>query len=286
MKKVLTLVFNIFIWVLFGISIILFIFGVVSPIAVHLLFNPGKPILDFNLEVTKEIGAVGDWLGGSATPFLTAASFLILLAAYLAQKQELSLTRKEFSAQHDTFKHQKYDNTFFNLLNLHQQNIERLYFSESVQVRTGIYEEDKYQLNEYSANKAINFFYKYIKDQFKYEEGYRENLIVFDFFKHKGIYLNSILVNIDFMFEFIETHDDEDSKKMYYNLLIAQISDQLLVIYLLWVPTISEKESTNKILLLKKLKMITIILTRKLGHDSPKIYTLLARTYENESPTT
>ncbi|THF74128.1 putative phage abortive infection protein [Cohnella fermenti] len=76
----------------------------------------------------KDLGPIGDWLGGSSTPFFTVASFFILVAALIAQMAELRATREEFAQQNKEFKEQnqlmsiqRFESTFFQMVSLHHQ---------------------------------------------------------------------------------------------------------------------------------------------------------------------
>lgn len=87
---------------------------------------------------TSTLGTVGDLLGGSMTPFLTLASFLMLIATVLMQKEELKLqreelaaTRGEFKEQNNTLTIQRFENTFFHMLSLHNE------ITNSIEVNDG-----------------------------------------------------------------------------------------------------------------------------------------------------
>jgi len=60
-------------------------------------------------------------LGTTATPFVSAAAFLLLVSANIMQRKELTLQRKELTATRDVFTEQsktmslqRFENTFFN----------------------------------------------------------------------------------------------------------------------------------------------------------------------------
>jgi hypothetical protein len=85
------------------------------------------------IKVDKEVrGTFGDMFGGLNTLF-SGFAFLGIIITILLQKKdlklqsdELKLTRKEFEIQNDTLKTQKFENTFFNLLNIHHQIVENI----------------------------------------------------------------------------------------------------------------------------------------------------------------
>lgn len=66
-------------------------------------------------------GATGDFLGGILNPtFAFLALFMLLATLYQTQK-DLTLTRKELADQVSTQKQQRFENTFFSLLDQHNK---------------------------------------------------------------------------------------------------------------------------------------------------------------------
>ena len=93
----------------------------------------------------QNLGPIGDWLGGSSTPFFTLASFFILVAALLAQMAELKATREEFSQQNKEFKEQnkllgiqRFESTFFQMVSLHHQIINSVENVEEIMDYSGM----------------------------------------------------------------------------------------------------------------------------------------------------
>jgi len=85
------------------------ILGLIMPFGLqYIYFN--KFLL---LEITAQgqLGPVSEWLSGIITPFIALASYILLYRTYYSQKEELRLTRK-------TMDQQKFETTFFNMLNL------------------------------------------------------------------------------------------------------------------------------------------------------------------------
>lgn len=67
----------------------------------------------------NDLSNAGDWLGGTSAPLFSLAGFILMYAAYKAQKEELALTRqemndtrKELKTQNETLSHQRFENTF------------------------------------------------------------------------------------------------------------------------------------------------------------------------------
>jgi hypothetical protein len=105
------------------------------------------------LEIGKrsftEFGAVGDWLGGSSVPFLTLATLLIAFSTFLEQgkefkltREEAKLTRAEAAIQNDSVAMQRFENTFFLLLE---------------EVRNRHEEQMYYTIGEHEFNKYRNY---------------------------------------------------------------------------------------------------------------------------------
>lgn len=124
---------KIFHW-LIGIAILLGVWGFANPFIIGWYFKDKS-----GYEMYKDFGPVGDWIGGSSTPIITLASFIILIAAFLAQKQELqstreelNLTRKEFKDQNTTLSKQRFENTFFHLVTLHHDIVNSIEHTEEV----------------------------------------------------------------------------------------------------------------------------------------------------------
>lgn len=105
------------------------------------VFN--SPIL-ININLSSNILAFGEWFSNISTPLLSASAFLVLMAAFNAQREdlqltkdelaltreELVLTREEFHQQNQTMSLQRFENTFFQMLTLHHQIVDSIHYSE------------------------------------------------------------------------------------------------------------------------------------------------------------
>lgn len=144
---------------------IVFVFiSILAPWIVNLLVSgdlnikneEGKWVEMSFAEKLGSLGTVGDWLGGSTLPWLTFATTFLLIETSIMQRRQLHLQRKEmeenarmlsnqielqkeemqktnqeFNLQNETMKIQRFENTFFNMLSLHNQLIEKITFTES-----------------------------------------------------------------------------------------------------------------------------------------------------------
>lgn len=132
------------------------IFAILLPLGIYIFRNKR------NYSTLDTLGPVGDFFGGSTIALFNIASFLMLVAAIVMQKEELSLqrkevraTRKEYEITNLTMKKQQFDSTFFNMINL-QQNILRDIKYKDQQGRDAIkalYKELKRVYNQEIYNK-------------------------------------------------------------------------------------------------------------------------------------
>jgi hypothetical protein len=74
----------------------------------------------------QQLGQVGDWLGGTITPFMTAISVILLFLTYRSQKDELEAVKKEVKEQQVSQKLQRFEHQFFQHLTFHEQIIDSL----------------------------------------------------------------------------------------------------------------------------------------------------------------
>lgn len=97
-----------------------------------------------------ERGQIGDMFGAVNALFSGLAFAGIIYSIKQQQKEleltrkeyelnrtELELTRQEFNEQNKTLKQQRFDNTFFNLLSIHQENISQLHHDHLSTTYTG-----------------------------------------------------------------------------------------------------------------------------------------------------
>ncbi|MFP9126790.1 putative phage abortive infection protein [Niallia sp. BSM11] len=113
-------------------------------------------------ENLADLGAVGDFIGGTTVAFLTASSVVLLLATIIMQRKEIKISqqsieelvkqteasvkqaeeaRKETQITNETMKKQQFETTFFNMINLHHNILKEI------------------QIEEFSGRAAIEYFY-------------------------------------------------------------------------------------------------------------------------------
>lgn len=209
---------------------LIFRFALLSTAVVFLL----NLVLRFDFLPSSEwkLGEFGDFLGGVLNPILTFLMFVGLIITIVIQKTELSLARTEFKRtanalqeQSESSKKQVIENTFFNLLNIHNETLNSLRFdSENLRCALNI-KEDK-ALGRAVFSSILTWMHDESDTQ-KTHENYTsfqdtENHVVGHYFR--GLY--QILKFID------ECGLPDNDKNRYSRLLRAQLStDELAVLY-------------------------------------------------------
>ncbi|MBY0027950.1 hypothetical protein H7K20_12645 [Priestia aryabhattai] len=111
-----------------------------------------------NYKTLANIGAVGDFIGGTTVAFLTASSVVLLLATIIMQRKEIKISqqsieelvkqtassvkqaeeaRKETQITNETMKKQQLETTFFNMLSLHHQIVNSIKITDLRNTYTG-----------------------------------------------------------------------------------------------------------------------------------------------------
>lgn len=102
-------------WII--LSVILSIIGVLSIFIPWSEFD-GLRIWKWHLE-TKDYGLLGNFVNGICAPILALATILLIFRTYILQREELSKTSIALSSQ-------RFENTFFGLLENHQRIVEAM----------------------------------------------------------------------------------------------------------------------------------------------------------------
>ncbi len=158
---------------------------------------------------------------GSVNALFSGLAFAGVIYAILLQREELGLqreelikTRAEFQKQNETLKKQRFENTFFSLMDLHNDIIAAL----RVQ-RTG---------SEYTGRECFLFLYREFQDTFarisRENPGTPESQKITDaynqFFGSWQSYTGHYFRTLYNIVKFVK-HSDATSKQMYMNLLRA-----------------------------------------------------------------
>jgi hypothetical protein len=202
-----------------GISIIFILVAFSMPILIYLRYREYR-----DYSGLAGLGPVGDFIGGSTMAFLNLASFLMVVAAIIMQKEELSLqreevkrTREEYQKTNITMKKQQVDNTFFNMVKLHNDIVNAIELKEKKGriCLKEIYEWLGYSIESNSTELELV--------QSQYNSFYES-------FEHiLGHYFRNLYRIVKFI---DESELTEIEKKNYLGILRAQLSkEELLLIF-------------------------------------------------------
>ncbi|MDG0768210.1 putative phage abortive infection protein [Bacillus halotolerans] len=166
---------------------------------------------EFSLDGIKSLGAFGDFFGGTTVGLFNLSSILLVLVAVIIQRKELKETRSQFQKQ-------QIDNTFFNMINLHNQIVSELEISGN---------KGKYALNH--LNKEVKSRYKTVLSEDK-----KEKILQSYEYLYKNYYFGHYFRNMYRIMKFIDRTKElsEDEKRNYIGILRAQLSTgELLLIF-------------------------------------------------------
>lgn len=231
------------------------------------------------IDVSKkvdELGQMGDFFGGILNPTLAFLSFCLLLITIKIQSKELKNSTEELAKssealteQSKSLKIQNFENTFFNMLNLHNEIITNL---SLVMLKKHFDEKDYEYISSRSNNEKLaenNRIYKYTilnkKVNVKEVQDYNGKKVISKLFEIANTYIKDNIEqsinklynnfyleyneitghyfrNIYQILKFIDTQEvlkDENeekefkNKKFYANILRSQLSNSELALLLL-----------------------------------------------------
>ncbi|CAI6221437.1 putative phage abortive infection protein [Bacillus subtilis] len=187
--------------------------AVITPFLTLLFVWLFRKTIDFD-----NLGPVGDFFGGTTVGLFNLASILLVLATVKMQSIELKETRIEFETTNKTLIKQQFDNTFFNMINLHNEIVSSLHISDH---------QGKYALSY--LNSQIKSYYGTVQLDDKRARIVRsyESFYAKYYFGHYFRNMYRILKFID------ETEElSVSEKKNYIGILRAQLSTgELLLIF-------------------------------------------------------
>lgn len=138
-----------------------------------------------NYSTYGDLGPIGDYIGGTTVAILTAASVLLLLATILMQRREIKISqrgieelvkqteasvkqaeeaRQEAVITNETMRKQQFESTFFNMINLHRNLVDRMKTEKTEGYH--VFEESLKSLYEY----YIDVTHKSFKQRFIVDE--------------------------------------------------------------------------------------------------------------------
>ncbi|KLE08116.1 hypothetical protein AF79_09140 [Aliarcobacter butzleri L354] len=276
-----------YIWlVLFGGFLILVIIG-----GSYFYYQYSNIFLD-NEKILGNLGVAGDFLAGMLNPIFAFLSFCLLLITIKLQDKELKNSTKELKKsskalkkQSKSLKIQNFENTFFNMISLHNEIVN----SSSLSVLKKYFELIPETVHSFRLNSIIpedrkKYFYRIgdLKVNIEEDKEYNGRKTLYQLFtilnqfikdyiysnnnQAIGLYnafhseysqiINHYFRNIYHILKIIEEEDDFDidKKKYYTNILRAQISNYELA--LIFMNAIYRKEDSKLFPLLVKFEFM------------------------------
>ncbi|WNL28149.1 putative phage abortive infection protein [Arcobacter cryaerophilus gv. pseudocryaerophilus] len=225
-----------------------------------------------NENSVESLGQFGDFLGGTLNPIFAFLSYCLLLITIKIQnkslktsQEELELTRMELSKsatalqeQSNSIKIQNFENTFFNMINLHNEVIRNIKINTNMK----FYPEKEYPYNaflstdsfiksnefdygKYAINTIVQRLDTFSSECSKYK---LFNHIYNSCYENIQIHLGQYFENIYEIFNFIYSNKslNYNQKKMYVNLFRAQFSSMELRLLFYHCASNLEKENFKK----------------------------------------
>jgi hypothetical protein len=186
-----------------------------------------------------DLGPFGDFLAGSTVPLFTLVSSIgVILTLRMQQKQlemqreelqnsivEMQETRKVMIEQGETMTLQRFESTFFNMLNLHSTIIKSLSISDDIGTRFTERETFKVLVRQIAARYNNDGYQSQKKELYKvadeldfaYRAVYNNNEPMFgQYFKNLGI-----------MVKFVDASNiSNENKQMYMEMIKSQFSSK------------------------------------------------------------
>lgn len=192
---------------------------------------------------STERGTLGDMFGTVNSLFSGLALAGIILTILLQrkelklQREELSDTREEFKTQNETLKLQRFENTFFNLLNLHHQIVSGIDYRYYKSFGPFKRNEEK-EIVIINGRDVFKYFYNEMKDRLSYEDYTKHYLNAYENVQTDfGHYFRNLYRMIKLVDEtnFTQNHTNELKKEefkiryQYICIIRSQISDYELL---------------------------------------------------------
>lgn len=220
-------------------------------IAILMLFFPYFKLNNIRVGQFKLIipdyDKLGTFISGVTAPFLSLAAFVLLYLTYKSQKEELADSKKILKEQNTTQQTQRFETTFFNLLNLHHSIVTNI----DLEIKEKHTDQWKgthwYETEIKKGRDCFLTFYSGFKTAYKRNKSNnskREGTLLvedteittvkkayFEFFEKHHYDLGHYFRNLYHLIKFIDKSDMPD-KQMYVSLVRAQLSShELLLIF-------------------------------------------------------
>lgn len=198
--------------------------------------------------MSDDLGKFGDSFGALNTLF-SGLAFVGLIYAILLQREdlriqskELELTRQElraqrgeFAEQNATMRIQRFENTLFNMISMHNQILESIVIFQKQTIGWNASSEEHIR---YSGSAAFRIIYEDFKTQYENERKSNKNDVESInnsynniFTKYREI-LPHYLRSLYRIFKFIDETNQIETKKFYTDIVRSKISDpELMILY-------------------------------------------------------
>ncbi|WP_413498882.1 putative phage abortive infection protein [Buttiauxella gaviniae] len=187
----------------------------------------------------QKLGTFGDFIGGVANPLLTFLTFICLIKTIFMQRDELALTRTEYSETKKVLRTQSVENTFYNGVNLHHElvnnlkmnftrlNLNNELFSEKQALHVGT--------TEFNGRDCFGALIKYLTEDEPSQALLIERYKVIN--REKNEWFGHYFRNLYRILKIIDSHPDEFvspvDKAQYCHTLRAQLSSNELALLML-----------------------------------------------------
>lgn len=194
------------------------------PVIGDTLFKSSKPSI-------SELGTAGDFLGGTTVPFLTIASILFLISTIFIQRSQLKLQHQELTETQNIFRSQSFENTFFNMINLHNQIVQSISYMDTESRPRESIEYNGRDYFKFATNDLISQFYNMEKIP-ELNDIVKEYKVFYEKYQaHIGHYFRNFYHIVELI------HDNKDletyaDKMKYIRIIRAQLSSYELVLLL------------------------------------------------------
>lgn len=228
----------------------------------------------------SSLGSFGDFVAGTTVPVLTFISFLALVLTLRLQSEQLNIqneemqltrkemqdTRKEFELQNETMAIQRFENTFFQMINLHNDIVNNINYEESrdsIKGRASF----KHLSEDFTVLYMNKKEHKLENDFINKNEIDRIRITYCKFFSHFEDRLGHYFRNLYRIVKFIDESNSliSEDKKTYIGILRAQLSSYELVLLLYNSLDINNHKS---LLLIFKYNLLDGINKNLLAHES------------------
>lgn len=189
----------------------------------------------FGLEV-GQLGSYGDFIAGTTVPLLTFVSFLAIVRTLRVQEGQMSLQKKDLQSsinqmaeQSRLLRIQGFENTFFNMVNLHNEIVKKI---KDRDVPKDLYGKEIFRVFYAILKQAYTSKKEEISEKgLKLEEIQCVRMAYDDFIKGREAELEHYFRSLYSILKYIDNSNLENQEKVpYVEIIKAQLSSFELII--------------------------------------------------------